>query len=48
MQPGNWSIFGLLDNVWSFAGSGSEDINLLNFQYQAVHLYSKGWFFITN
>jgi len=48
VQPGNWSIFGLLDNVWSFAGSGSEDINLLNFQYQAVYLYPKDWFFITN
>jgi hypothetical protein len=48
VQPGNWSIFGLLDNVWSFAGSDSEDINMLNFQYQAVYLYPRDWFFITN
>jgi len=48
VQPGNWSIFGILDNVWSFAGSGSEDINMLNFQYQAVNMFSKDWFFITN
>ena len=48
VQPGNWSIFGLLDNVWSFAGSDSEDINLLNFQYQAVYLFPRNWFFITN
>jgi hypothetical protein len=48
VQPGNWSIFGLLDNIWSFAGSDSEDINLLNFQYQAVYLYPSDWFFITN
>jgi hypothetical protein len=47
-QPGNWSIFGLLDNIWSFAGSDSDDINLLNFQYQAVRLLPKDWFFITN
>jgi hypothetical protein len=53
-QPGNWSIFGLFDNIWSFAGSGSEDINLFNFQYQAVYLFPEGglfpkdWFFITN
>jgi hypothetical protein len=47
-QPGNWSIFGLFDNVWSFAGSGSEDVNLFNFQYQAVYLFPKDWFFITN
>jgi hypothetical protein len=48
VQPGNWSIFGLLDNIWSFAGSDREDINLLNFQYQAVRLFPKDWFFITN
>jgi hypothetical protein len=48
VQPRNWSIFGLLDNVWSFAGSDSEDINLLNFLYQAVRLFPKDWFFITN
>jgi hypothetical protein len=48
VQPGNWSIFGLLDNIWSFGGSDSEDINLLNFQYQAVCLYPEDWFFITN
>jgi hypothetical protein len=48
VQPGNWSIFGLLDNIWSFAGSDSEDINLLNFQYQAVRLFPRDWFFITN
>jgi len=47
-QPGNWSIFGLLDNVWSFAGSDSDEISLLNFQYQAVRLLPKDWFFITN
>ena len=41
-QPGDWSIFGLLDNIWSFAGSDSDDINLLNFQYQVVRLVSQG------
>ena len=50
VQPGNWSIFGILDNVWSFAGPGDDDINMLNFQYQAVYLFpnAKDWFFITN
>jgi hypothetical protein len=49
-QPGNWSIWGLFDNVWSFAGSDSEDINLFNFQYQVVYLLPqhKDWFLITN
>ena len=47
VQPGNWSIFGLFDNVWSFAGSG-EKINEFTFQYQAVYLFPENWFFITN
>ena len=49
VQPGNWSIFGLFDNVWSFAGSG-EEINEFTLQYQAVYLFpkAKDWFFITN
>jgi hypothetical protein len=47
-QPGNWSIFGLFDNVWDFAGSGSEKINEFTFQYQAVYLFPREWFFITN
>lgn len=47
-QPGKWSLFAIFDNVWSFAGSDEEDINLLNFQYQAVYMYSEEWFFITN
>ena len=48
VQPGNWSIFGILDNVWSFAGPGSEKINLFNFQYQAVCQFHEDWFFISN
>jgi hypothetical protein len=48
VQPGNWSIFGLFDNVWDFAGSGDEEVNAFNLQYQAVYLLPKNWFFITN
>jgi hypothetical protein len=48
VQPGNWSIFGLFDNVWSFAGSGDEKVNEFTFQYQAVYLFPEDWFFITN
>jgi hypothetical protein len=48
VQPGNWSIFGLFDNVWDFAGPGDEKINEFTFQYQAVYLFPKEWFFITN
>ena len=46
-QPGNWSLWGLLDNQWSFAGSG-EKINELNFQYQVVYLLPEDWFLISN
>ncbi|MFK5921428.1 MAG: neuromedin U [Verrucomicrobiota bacterium] len=48
VQPGQWSIFGIFDNLWSFAGPGKEDVNLFNFQYQAVRLLPNDWFFITN
>jgi len=48
VQPGNWSIFALLDNVWDFAGSGEQEVNAFNLQYQAVYLFPKNWFFITN
>jgi hypothetical protein len=49
-QPGNWSLWALFDNVWSFAGTDSEDINLFNFQYQVVYLFPQytDWFFISN
>ena len=46
-QPGNWSIWGLFDNVWSFAGSG-EKINEFNLQYQVAYLLPKDWFLISN
>jgi len=48
VQPGDWSIFALFDNVWSFNGSGDQEVNAFNLQYQAVHLFPKNWFFITN
>jgi hypothetical protein len=48
IQPGKWSVFGIIDNAWSFAGSENNHVNMLNFQYQAVRLFSKNWFFITN
>jgi len=47
-QPGNWSIFALFDNVWDFAGSGEQEVNAFNLQYQAVYQFPENWFFITN
>jgi hypothetical protein len=46
-QPGNWSIWGLFDNIWSVGGSG-EDINEFTFQYQVVYLLPQDWFLISN
>jgi hypothetical protein len=46
-QPGNWSLWGLFDNIWSFAGSG-ETINEFSFQYQVVYMLPEDWFLITN
>ncbi len=33
IMPGHWVIGSLLSNVWSFAGSGSQDVNLFTWQY---------------
>jgi hypothetical protein len=46
-QPGNWSIFGLFDNVWSVGGSG-EPVNEFNFQYLVVRALRNDWFAIAN
>jgi hypothetical protein len=46
-QPGNWSLWALFDNIWSFAGSG-ETINEFSFQYQVVYLLPEDWFLISN
>jgi len=48
VQPGNWSIFGFFDNVWSFAGAGNEEINDFTFQYSVSYLFPNNWFFVSN
>ena len=38
-------VYGLtLTNVWSFAGSGDQDINLMTFQYFINYNFSDGWY----
>ena len=32
-MPGHWVVGSLFSNVWSFAGSGDQDINLFTWQY---------------
>ena len=47
VEAGNWSIFGLFDHVWSFAGPGDEEINRSTVQYDVVYLFPKEWFLAT-
>jgi hypothetical protein len=43
-MPGNWVIGSLFSNVWSFAGSGEQDINLFTWQYFINYNLPKGWY----
>ena len=44
MMPGQWVFGSLLSNVWSFAGSGEQDINLFTWQYFINYNLPKGWY----
>jgi hypothetical protein len=45
VQPGHWTIGGLVNNVWSFAGSGGRpEVNQMTFQYFVNYNLKKGWF----
>ena len=48
VQSGNWTAFGLLDNVWSYAGDGAENVNEFNLQYYVTYQFPSGWFAISN
>jgi hypothetical protein len=45
IQPGHWTIGGLVNNVWSVAGSGNRaDVNQMTFQYFINYNLPKGWY----
>ena len=44
MMPGHWVIGALVNNVWSYAGSGDQDVNQLLIQPIANYNLSKGWY----
>ena len=44
VMPGKWVLGSLISNVWSFAGSGDQDINLFNWQYFINYNLPKGWY----
>jgi hypothetical protein len=44
-QPGKWTIGGLVNNVWSFAGQSSRpDVNQMLFQYFINYNLKKGYY----
>jgi hypothetical protein len=43
-MPGNWVVGSLFSNVWSFAGSGDDDVNLFTWQYFANYNMADGWY----
>ena len=46
-MPGKWVIGSLFSNVWSFAGSGDQDVNLFTFQYFINYNLEDGWYLTT-
>lgn len=43
-MPGHWVIGSLFSNVWSFAGSGDQDVNLFTWQYFINYNLADGWY----
>lgn len=43
-MPGRWVIGSLFSNLWSFAGSGNQDINLFTWQYFINYNLNAGWY----
>jgi len=41
---GHWVIGSLFSNVWSFAGSGDQDVNLFTWQYFINYNLADGWY----
>ena len=46
-MPGHWVVGSLVNNVWSFAGSGANDINLFTWQYFLNYNMPGGSYFTT-
>ncbi len=43
-MPGKWVVGSLFSNVWSFAGSGDQDINIFTWQYFINYNLENGWY----
>jgi len=46
-MPGKWVIGSLFSNVWSFAGSGQQDVNFFTWQYFINYNMANGWYLTT-
>jgi len=46
-MPGHWVVGSLVNNVWSFAGSGANDVNLFTWQYFINYNMPGGSYFTT-
>jgi hypothetical protein len=44
-MPGKWVIGTLFNNIWSFAGSGENDVNSFLLQYFINYNFDDGWYF---
>ena len=43
-MPGHWVVGSLISNVWSFAGSGDQDVDLFTWQYFVNYNLADGWY----
>jgi hypothetical protein len=48
VQPNPWTAGLLLENVWSFAGNGGEDVNQFSAEYFLTWNLPQGWFLESN
>jgi hypothetical protein len=44
-MPGKWVIGTLVNNIWSFAGAGDNDVNSFMLQYFINYNFDDGWYF---
>jgi len=44
-MPGRWVIGSLMNNIWSFAGSGEKKVNSFLWQYFINYNFDDGWYF---
>ena len=44
-MPGRWVIGSLVNNIWSFAGDGKNDVNSFLWQYFVNYNFDEGWYF---